>query len=138
MGKTAIHIGRSETFHECACTGKTLARIVQPAVMAVLADEPLHGYLIVQRLIELKMFRDQAPDPAGVYRVLRTMETEGLVTATWNLAELGPAKRCFKLTPCGRACLERWVQTLEEYASSIEDLLTTIRTRMGGIRTKAK
>ena len=132
MANSDPHLPEPEAFGECACTGKSLARIVQPAVMAILADEPLHGYMIVQRLMELKMFHDHAPDAAGVYRVLRAMEGEGLVTATWNLGETGPAKRSFKLTPRGRACLERWVGTLEEYTKSIEDLLAVIRKRTGG------
>jgi DNA-binding PadR family transcriptional regulator len=120
-----------ETYHECACTGKSLARIVHPAVLAVLAAEPLHGYLVVRRLMDLKMFHGQPPDAAGVYRTLRSMEAEGLVTTTWNLGESGPAKRCFQLTPCGRACLERWIPTLEDYARSIEDLLDVLRKRTG-------
>jgi DNA-binding PadR family transcriptional regulator len=129
MIKHELTVAGSKTLQECACTGKSLARIVHPAVLAVLADEPLHGYLIVQRLMELKMFREHAPDAAGVYRVLRTMEAEGLVTATWNLGEAGPAKRCFQLTPSGRACMERWIPTLEEYANSIEDLVAAIQKR---------
>lgn len=131
MASGEIKSAVPETFEGCACTGKSLARIVQPAVLAVLADEPLHGYLIVQRLMDLKMFREDAPDAAGVYRVLRTMEAEGLVTAVWNLGEAGPAKRCFQLTVVGRACMERWIPTLEEYANSIEDLVGAIRKRKG-------
>ena len=117
----------SEEFSECPCTGKTLAKMVQPAVLAVLAQQPLHGYLIVRRLSEMTMFAGECPDPAGVYRVLRSMDQRGLVTSSWDLAEAGPAKRRFKLTPSGRACLERWARTLEQYARSIEDLLAIIR-----------
>jgi len=28
-------------FGQCACTGKTLGRLVQPAIVALLAEEPL-------------------------------------------------------------------------------------------------
>ncbi|MBN2271668.1 MAG: helix-turn-helix transcriptional regulator [Sedimentisphaerales bacterium] len=117
----------SEKFSKCPCTGKTLAKIVQPAVLAVLAEQPLHGYLIVQRLSEMMMFRGECPDPAGVYRVLRSMDRRGLVTSSWDLGKTGPAKRRFTLTPSGRACLKQWAQTLEHYARSIEDLLAMIR-----------
>jgi len=116
----------SDTFSQCPCTGKTLAKIVQPAVLAVLAKQPLHGYLIVQRLSAMRMFRCECPDPAGVYRVLRSMDRRGLVTSTWDLGKAGPARRRFTLTARGRACLKRWARTLEEYADSIDDLLGTI------------
>jgi DNA-binding PadR family transcriptional regulator len=114
-------------FDQCACTGKTLGRLVQPAIVALLAEEPLHGYLLVQRLAGLAMFRCQKPDPTGVYRALRAMEKDGLVTSTWDLADNGPAKRRFELTHDGMACLEQWRQTLEGYADSVNDLLRTIK-----------
>ena len=117
----------SGKFSRCPCTGKTLAKIVQPAVLAVLARQPLHGYLIVQRLRAMRMFHAECPDPAGVYRVLRSMDRRGLVTSSWDLGKAGPAKRRFTLTARGRACLKQWAETLEQYARSIEDLLATIR-----------
>jgi len=71
--------------NECPCSGKTLARLIQPAVMTVLADEPLHGYVIVQRLTAMTMFRDHGPDITGVYRLLKSMEKKGFVTSTWEI-----------------------------------------------------
>lgn len=125
-------------FDQCACSGKTLGRLVQPAVMALLADEPLHGYLLVQRLAELEMFRCQPPDPTGVYRTLRSMEEDGLVRSAWDFGDSGPAKRRFELTAEGRACLARWTQTLDQYARAITDLLGVIgRTTVGGRRSPA-
>jgi DNA-binding PadR family transcriptional regulator len=118
-------------FDQCACSGKTLARLVQPAVMAVLAGGPLHGYLIVQRLGQLAAFRCQSPDPTGVYRVLKAMEQDGLVSAAWQLADTGPAKRAYALTDEGRRCLARWLQTLAEYHEAIGDLLQTVRKASG-------
>jgi hypothetical protein len=48
-------------FEDCACTGKSLMRLVRPAVLRVLAGEPLHGYLVVQRLGELlRWMRERA------------------------------------------------------------------------------
>ena len=112
---------------ECACSGKTLGRLLQPAVMGLLAEEPLHGYLLVQRLAGMEMFRCPPPDPTGVYRMLRSMEQDGLVVSAWDLADTGPAKRRFELTDDGRACLDRWVRTLEQYARSVDDLLASIK-----------
>jgi DNA-binding PadR family transcriptional regulator len=115
------------SFEACACTGKTLARLLQPAVMALLAHEPLHGYLLAQRLQELAMFRDHPPDPTGLYRLLKSMEDRGLVKSTWDLAERGPAKRQYKLTRSGRACLRKWSKTLADYSQSLTEILAIIQ-----------
>jgi Ni2+-binding GTPase involved in maturation of urease and hydrogenase len=118
-------------FDQCACSGKTLGRLVQPAIMGLLAHEPLHGYLLVQRLSTLEMFRDQSPDPTGVYRVLRAMEEDGLVTSAWAFGDTGPARRRFELTASGSACLARWTDTLKQYAGAIDGLLATIAGARG-------
>ena len=123
-------------FNNCACSGKTLGRLLQPAVMGLLARQPLHGYVIVQRLASLAMLKGQSPDPAGIYRLLKSMEDDGLVKSAWDLAESGPAKRRFELTASGRACLGRWVRTLERYEQAIDELLASIRPCCGGTRKR--
>lgn len=115
-------------FTECACSGKTLGRLLKPAIMGLLAQESMHGYLLVQRLTAMAMFNGQPPDPTGVYRILRNMEEDELVVSSWDFADSGPARRRFELTKDGRACLKRWMQTLEEYAVAIRDLLEAIKS----------
>ena len=99
--------------------------------MAVLAEQPVHGYLIIQRLSGMDMFRCQAPDPTGVYRVLRSMEEGGLVVSTWDFGDSGPAKRRFELTADGRTCFARWTQTIEQYSLAINDLLAVMKHSAG-------
>jgi DNA-binding PadR family transcriptional regulator len=115
--------------NECPCSGRTLARLIQPAVLAVLADEPLHGYVIVQRLTGMEMFRDRRPDVTGVYRLLKSMEKRSFVTSAWELAASGPAKRRYQLTPDGRACLDRWIVTLRTYRDAVSDLLDKVTSK---------
>lgn len=115
-------------FDGCSCSGKSLSRLLQPAVMAVLAEEPLHGYAIARRLEEMAPFRDPPPDPTGLYRLLKNMEEDGLVVSNWDLADSGPAKRLFSLTADGRECLRLWAQTLQRYHADIQSLLTLIQS----------
>ncbi len=122
-------------FSECACSGKNLTRQVRPAVLAILAGGEEHGYLIVQQLAELRLFGDnETPDPSGVYRILKQMETEGLVTSSWDTDGSGPARRLFALTEAGTACLSHWVATLQEYVAGLEELIGMMRhaTRQAG------
>lgn len=124
-------------FSQCSCSGKSLARLVRPAIMAVLARQAVHGYEIARRLAEMAMFDGQPPDPTGIYRALHSMEQEGLVASTWDLADSGPAKRRFELTPEGRKCLARWRRTLEDYAEAIAELLTAIKAAPRARRARA-
>ena len=116
---------------DCPCTGKNLARLVHPAILAVLAQESLHGYRIVERLAAEPMFHDGPPDPAGVYRFLKTMEQEGMVTCSWDLQSSGPARRQYRITDKGIACLDKWLDTLTIYQNSITVLLETIQKALG-------
>jgi len=89
------------------------------AVLALLAQSESHGYVLVQRLGELGLFADAPPDTSGVYKVLKSMEGEGLVTAAWEMGDSGPAKRQCTITTDGRTCLARWAQALKEYRRQI-------------------
>ncbi len=109
----------------CPCRGATLAKLVQPALLALLAAGGLHGYDLVQRAAALPTLRGIRPDPTGIYRILKAMARRGLLTAAWDASEKGPAKRCYTLTAAGRDCLAAWVQTLRDYRDSLDALLKT-------------
>lgn len=117
---------------ECPCSGATLARLIQPAVMTLLAGGPLHGYRIVQRLAKTPLVGGSRPDPTGVYRMLRLMERRRLVVSSWDLSESGPAKRQYRLAPEGHRCLGRWVKTLTDYHRAIGRLLAAARQASAG------
>ena len=108
---------------ECPCSGRNLDKLIQPAVLAILAEKPLHGYLIVQSLADMPMFKGHEPDNTGVYRFLNAMEDRGLLTSAWDMSDSGPAKKLFDLTNKGRECLAKWVATLREYREQIGELL---------------
>ena len=112
-------------FADCPCSGKTLARLLNPAILVCLARRPAHGYAILQQLAEMKMFADDQPDHAGVYRMLKQMESLGYVQSQWD-TQVGPARRVFSLTATGMACLRRWLETLQRYREALDGLLDQI------------
>jgi DNA-binding PadR family transcriptional regulator len=112
---------------DCPCTGGTLDRLIQPAILVTLAEGPLHGYRVAERIGEMPGFAGQKPDVSGVYRFLKTMEQKKLVTGTWDFSESGPARKCYEITPAGQRCLREWVKTLEEYRRGITELLRAAR-----------
>ena len=113
------------TFTECPCAGATLDKLIQPAMLAILAKGPLHGYKLAQKVGDIPHFLDDAPDVSGVYRILKTLETRGMVTADWDISQSGRPKRLFTITNAGRQCLEHWVDTLQNYHKTIGSLLKT-------------
>lgn len=115
---------------DCPCAGGTLDRLIQPAILAILADEPLHGYRVAERLGRMPSFAGQRPDVSGVYRFLKAMERKELVVGSWDLSTSGPAKKPYRITPAGRRCLRRWVATLEDFRKRITDLLRAARKTM--------
>jgi PadR family transcriptional regulator, regulatory protein PadR len=116
-----------EELSECPCAGGTLDKLIQPAVLAVLAEGPVHGYALAERIGALPSFGGEKPDVSGVYRYLKAMERKGLVLSSWDLSEIGPAKRMYQITPAGQRCLCRWVETLEHHRDAITALLSTAR-----------
>jgi DNA-binding PadR family transcriptional regulator len=69
---------------------------VRAGILALLAEQPMHGYQVIQELDERSdgMWR---PSPGSVYPTLQLLEDEGLITA----AEI-EGKRVFSLTDAGR------------------------------------
>ena len=121
---SSCHPQTENELNECAQLGKSLSRLTQPSILTVLAasDVPVHGYKIIQEMTAGPMYGGNAPDPTGIYRILKQMENNGLVVSEWDTSESGPAKRCYSLTDDGRACLRRWIDSLACYSASIQDL----------------
>ncbi len=111
------------SFEQCPCSGNTLGKLLHAAILTVLADGSLHGYRLMERLANLQVLRGERPDPASVYRILRSLEASGFVSGEWDLSRPGPARRIYRVTPEGRRCLETWLQTLMTYRDSIDELV---------------
>jgi PadR family transcriptional regulator, regulatory protein PadR len=114
-------------FDECPCTGGTLDKLIQPAILVVLTEGPLHGYRLAERVGGMSLSGGQKPNASGVYRVLKQMEARGFVASSWTLSESGPAKRSYQLTPAGEDCLKHWIATLTVYRDGISSLLKAAR-----------
>src|SRR5262249_53316693 len=81
-------------------------RFGEPALLALLAARPTHGYELIERLPELSS--DERVDVGNLYRALRSLEDEGLVTSEWSAELPGPTKRTYTLTNEGHELLAAW------------------------------
>lgn len=109
---------------KCACQGGSLVRFVQPILLTLLNASPDHGYELVRKIGETRLWQDSRPDAAGVYRVLRDMESRGLIVSHLETdSKAGMGKRVFSITDAGRACAMNWLSTLLEYRAGIDDVI---------------
>lgn len=110
-------------FSGCPCSGKNLPKLVHPSILTLLRVEPAHGYVIAEKIAGLFNFPAGAPKRAAVYQLLRRMEAENLVESHLEQAPAGPARRVYKITASGKACLERWHESLMLHKQAIETFL---------------
>jgi poly-beta-hydroxybutyrate-responsive repressor len=95
-------------------------RFVEPSLLLLLRERPLHGYELLERIPEVGEGR---VDIGNLYRLLRRLEDEGLVRSQWSADLPGPAKRTYELTADGRRLLDRWAEALREAQGTISKFL---------------
>lgn len=97
-------------------------RLIQAQLLLLLAEKPAHGYELIQRLNEAD-FTNGEVDVATVYRNLRRMDQEGLLTSRWEAGPAGPARRLYTLTPRGRQVLKAWAAGVSQEKERLENFL---------------
>ena len=105
-------------------------RYLQPSLLMGLLLKPSYGYELIQSIQEFGFVEGQAP-PGMVYRHLRQLEGDGLVTSEWETEGSGPAKRIYRLTADGAEVLALWVEHMERQAQKLG-------TFIGGYRNLSK
>jgi DNA-binding PadR family transcriptional regulator len=99
-------------------------RLVEPALLAFLRKENLHGYALLEKLDTLGL---GAISPSVIYRILRDYEEVGLVRSEWDTEESqGPPRRVYAITSQGRAALSRAADSLKQTVDRIEMILSQI------------
>lgn len=98
--------GKGSNKQLCKCQGPKMERFIQPCMLLLLYEKPVHGYHLMESLKEFG-FEDGA-DPGLVYRNLRKMEKEGWVESKWETESAGPAKRLYRVTTRGEAAMHGW------------------------------
>jgi len=99
-------------------------RLVEPALLAFLNHENLHGYGLLEKLEPLGL---GAINPSVIYRILRDYEEIGLVRSDWDKdSTQGPPRRVYSLTQEGSAALDRANQSLKDTVTRIKQIIALI------------
>src|SRR5215213_6328777 len=94
---------------------------VRPCVLLLLREAPAHGYELLERLGPLGFNRD---DPGRLYRALRALEHEGLVSSSWQRSDAGPDRRIYELARAGVEELHVAAKSLAHTRDTLEVFLS--------------
>lgn len=111
---------------------------VRAAILSLLAEQPLHGYEIMQQISERSggIWR---PSPGSVYPALQLLEDQG-----WVRSEQSEGRKVYHLTDAGREYVQQhkealdaaWVavtDTVDEGVLELRSLLDQVSTALGQV-----
>jgi len=103
--------------------------LIESALLIALIEESGHGYALIERVQQL--VRDQVyVDPGSVYRILRLLEENGMVSSTWESGVAGPQRRTYTVQPSGRELLRSWAQVLAARGNALLELSKAAEERL--------
>jgi len=105
----------------CHCRGGLLRGFIQPQILLNLAKQPTHGYELMEMLGQMGDLA--SADPGNLYRILRSLEDEGVVRSNWDTTGVGPARRVYELTKEGLEYLDTWVINLRDTRQKLDNFL---------------
>jgi transcriptional regulator len=91
-------------------------------ILRVLAQGPLHGYAIAQRIHQLSN-QVLSVEEGSLYPALQKLLVKGWVKASWTRSETGREVREYRLTASGRKQLEAELADYRRTADAIGLLL---------------
>lgn len=97
---------------------------LRPCLLLLLKEGQSHGYDLMVRLADFGL----RVDPGGLYRMLRTLEREGLVKSRWETSGAGPARRNYTTTTDGENWLRLWGGTLRESRKILDRFIDRYET----------
>lgn len=85
-----------------------------PVILLLLRQWSSYGYDLMERMAA---FGFAAMNPGSLYRVLRQLEKDGMVSSAWDTTGQGPARRMYSITDAGEDYLKLWANGIENYRS---------------------
>ncbi len=106
----------------CTNTNHKMERFLEVCLLLLLYDEVGYGYGLIEQLEYFGFSQDEL-NVSTLYRTLRKMEKEKLVSSFWEEGGPGPKRRVYEITENGRNNLDRWINILETRKLRIQRLI---------------
>ncbi|MGH7747610.1 MAG: PadR family transcriptional regulator [Candidatus Dormibacteria bacterium] len=101
---------------------------LRPCLLLLLDEHPDYGYDLRERLSQ---FSQATWDAGTIYRVLNSMEDDGLASSSWEPSPNGPQRRRYEITGDGQAILADWCRGLDEVRDVLLNFLERYERDMG-------
>lgn len=85
---------------------------LQPVLLLMLREWSSYGYELMEKMTAFGL---AAMNPGTVYRTLRQMEKDGIISSNWDTSTAGPARRVYSITEAGETYLKYWADSLDHY-----------------------
>ena len=106
------------------------AGTVSLALLSILAQtkEPLYGYQIGKFIGSPIGAGDAKADSVtvkqgAIYPVLRSLESQGLLSSEREMTDSGPPRRYYRVTKTGKQALEAWTNIWNETKTFVDNVL---------------
>jgi DNA-binding PadR family transcriptional regulator len=94
-------------------------------LLSVLAGDPAHGYLVVERLRVESEGAFDLPD-GTVYPALYRLEASGLISSNWR-NHGGRKRRVYRLTRSGEKALGEYMKDWAEFQGAVQSVMRAAR-----------
>lgn len=105
-------------------------RYIQPSILLALQMKPSYGYELIKDIQNFGFVEGEAP-PGMIYRHLRQMEEDGLLSSEWETDGAGPAKRMYAITADGAEVLSLWIGYMERISEKLRNFIEMFRQQSG-------
>jgi DNA-binding PadR family transcriptional regulator len=102
-------------------------------LLLLLRDAPSYGYVLRRELAA----RGLEVEPGTLYRSLRELERDALISSRWMEPAAGPRTRVYTITAEGHACLDELAAVIELARGAQVIFLEAYTERMGGAASAA-
>lgn len=108
----------------CGIKYQKMERLLEICLLLLLFDQKGYGYGLIEQLSQFG-FTSEDMNIGSLYRSLRKLEDQTLVSSVWEEATGGPKRRVYTITEQGKLELHNWIPILKERKIRIEQLIET-------------
>jgi DNA-binding PadR family transcriptional regulator len=107
-------------------SGKYRKTFIEPYILLIIAETPLHGYEIANRLSEYGIELTGLGQMGNLYRILTRLEKEKLIEYKWDTDAQGHSKKVYYITSKGLKHLKNTKNELMKIKNNIQKFIDKV------------